>query len=91
MQNCDFDFLPYSLHRFKSELSYFWVEYLEFVRYFRDERSDLFHKTIDWSFSASLQQRSNGQGGNRTIRVRYQILQIQIAGRHSSRVRHGNL
>jgi hypothetical protein len=38
-----------------------------------------------------FQESGDGQGGDRTVRVRDQVLQVQVARRHRRRMRHGHL
>ena len=65
--------------------------HLELVRDLRDEGGDLLHQPVDRRLAARLQQRRDGQRGDRAVRVRDQVLQVHVAGRHGRRVRHGHL
>ena len=61
------------------------------VRNFTDERRNLLHEPVHGALRARLQQRGDRQGGNGPVRVRDEVLQVQVAGRDGGRVGHGHL
>lgn len=64
---------------------------LELVRDFWDEWGNLLHEPVHAALTARLQQSGDGQCGDAAVRVRDQVLQVQVACSHSWWMLHGHL
>lgn len=64
---------------------------LELVRDLGHEGGDLLHEAVDAALAARLEQGGDGQRGDAAVRVRHQVFQVQVTGRHRGRVLHGHL
>lgn len=65
--------------------------HLELVRDLRHKGGDLLHEPVHAALTARLQQGGDGQSGNAAVRIRDQVLQVQVACSHSWWMLHGNL